>query len=470
MMYNQRNKFNYSENKERGWVITIKLKKEKFNLDSFLNLPNPIVHKVIDDKNLFLAIKVPAWVVLDELESMLMSELINKKTLREAIKSVALRSHLDPIELINVMKKLISTLYSKDFFNKMYEKSDNYVQNVRNLQFHLTNRCNLRCTHCYMNSGIAHYDEISLKEWKEIINQASQRYDSWFLTLTGGEPTLYDGYLEILKYAKAHGATTAMISNGTLLTKRKIDELNGILDHIQISLDGATEEVNDRVRGKGVFKKVVKTFKLLRDTDMRVGMNIVVMKSNTDDLRENLHNLIMDELQGMDVDLDLSSFVSEGRGINLTENVDPVTLTTTISHTAEHFINEDDWMPTPSYPRRNCGYGNTIDVYPNGDVSPCLTPRFIRGNFLKDGITNVFDWIEHGREQSMVDALPECKSCNLRYVCGGRCHLPSLTKGLGILQVSCSDAYKERMYKNLVRQYESTKLDTEIGNPVTTSN
>ncbi|RFA34184.1 hypothetical protein CAI16_12395 [Virgibacillus dokdonensis] len=307
-----------------------------------------------------------------------------------------------------------------------------------------------------MDSGLKHYDEITLEKWIAIIDEASHRYDKWFLSLTGGEPLMYKGHLDILKYAKEKGATTGMISNGILLNQNKVKDLDGILDHLQISLDGATAEVNDRIRGKGVFDKVVKRLKLLKNTNIRLGLNVVVMKSNAENLRENLHSFVMEELDGMDIDIDLSSFVSEGRGKDLAENVESEKFSSTISFTADHFVSEDDWMPTPSYPRRNCGYGNTLDIYPNGDVSPCLTPRFIRGNIINDEIQNVFNWIDNEREDSLVDRLPECKTCDLRHICGGGCHLATLTVGQGINQVECDDLYKERMLKNLVKQFEAT--------------
>ncbi|MFT0137232.1 radical SAM protein [Alcanivoracaceae bacterium MT1] len=436
----------------------IRLRKEKFELDRPIKLPFPIKQRIHQQKHLFIAVKVPTWVVLDEEKAFIMTMLIKNHTLRETINTHSAKFKTSPETSMNKLQSLISLLYSKDFFNKSYIKSDQQVQKVRNLQFHLTNRCNLRCIHCYMDSGVKHYDEISIPQWKDIIDEASSRYEKWFLSLTGGEPLVYQGYSEILKYAKEKGATTGMISNGTLLSKRKIEELDGILDHLQISLDGATEEVNDRIRGKGVFRKVVQNLNLLRETNIRIGLNVVVMKSNANNLKENLHKLIKEELGGMNIDIDLSSFVSEGRGIDLKEDIEPTHFSSTISYTAEHFIKEDEWMPTPSYPRRNCGYGNTIDIYPNGDVSPCLTPRFIRGNLLKEGISTVFNSIDIEHNESMVDRLPECKSCDLRYICGGRCHLTSLSKGEGIQQVDCDDLYKERMFKNLIKQFEATTI------------
>lgn len=437
-------------------MIEIKLRKKKFELDSNLSLPTPITHRVIDNKHLFIAVKVPSWLVLNDEYAFLMNLLIDNYSLRDSIKKFAERYNTTFDKSLYKLQKLISLLYAKDFFNKSYIKSDQQVQQVRNIQFHLTNRCNLRCIHCYMDSGVKHYDEITISQWKSIIDEASSRYGRWFLSLTGGEPLMYKGHVEILRYAKEKGATTGMISNGTLLTPRKIVELEEVLDHLQISLDGATEEVNDRIRGTGVFKRVVNNLKLLRDTNIRIGLNVTVMKSNADDIKENLHRLIKEELGGMNIDIDLSSFVSEGRGRNLRENLEQAQFSSTLSYTAEHFVQEDSWMPTPSYPRRNCGYGNTIDVYPNGDVSPCLTPIFIRGNLIKDGIKNVFDAIDYEREDSMVDKLPECKKCDLRYICGGRCHLSTLRKGAGIQQVDCDDIYKNRMFKNLIKQFEVT--------------
>lgn len=439
-------------------VRKIKLKKERFDLDNSLKLPFPIKHRKYDKKHLFIAVNVPTWIVLDSEDAFIMNLLVSGQTLRETIQQFSTNFNISPETSLKKLQKLISLLYTKDFFNKSYIQSDQQVQMVRNLQFHLTNKCNLRCIHCYMDSGVKHYDEMTINQWKEIIDKASLRYGRWFLSLTGGEPLVYQGYLDILKYAKDKGATTGMISNGTLLTPKKVEELDGVLDHLQISLDGATEEVNDRIRGKGVFNKVIENLKLLKETNIRLGLNVVVMKSNADDLRDNLHNLVKEKLGGMDIDLDLSSFVSEGRGINISENIEPTHFSSTISYTAEHFVKEDDWMPTPSYPRRNCGYGNTLDIYPNGDISPCLTPRFIRGNLIKDGIENVFNWIDIEHQESMVDILPECKTCDLRYICGGRCHLSTLKKGLGIKQVNCDDSYKERMFKNLIKQFEATTI------------
>lgn len=435
----------------------MKYKKQTFDMDKFLELPTPVTHHVIDDKNLYIAVNVPTWVVLNDIDALILDCFINKMTIRNTIKKVSESENMNWDEAFTRVKKLISLLYAKDFFNKSYASNDHEVKRVRNIQFHLTNKCNLRCIHCYMDSGITRYEEVSVEKWKEVIDRAAARYGEIFLSLTGGEPLLYKGYLEILRFAKeSKGASTGMISNGMLLDENKIKELEKYLDNIQISLDGATAAVNDRIRGKGVFNRVTQSLRMLGNSKIRVGLNIVVMKSNAKDIEENLYSYIKNELNDMEIDLDLSSFVSEGRGRDLSENVKPMDFASTLSYTAEHFVEEDSWMPTPSYPRRSCGYGNTIDVYPNGDVSPCLTPRFIRGNLFKDGIDNVLDWIDAEREQSMVDALPECKTCDLRYICGGRCHLGTLREGNGISQVDCSEDYKRRMRNNLIKQFEVT--------------
>jgi len=166
---------------------------------------------------------------------------------------------------------------------------------------------------------------------------------------------------------------------------------------------------------------------------------------------------IVRELGEGTVDIDFSNYVSEGRGKFHDGNVDNLSFKKNLVSTADQFTG-NKWMPLPSYPRRNCGYGNSLAFYANGDVSPCLSPRFIRGNVKKNGIQSVFDWVLSERENSFVDRLPECKTCDLRYVCGGRCHLKTLTKGLGISQVECPDSYKEALYNNLVKHFEAGQL------------
>jgi len=119
-----------------------------------------------------------------------------------------------------------------------------------------------------------------------------------------------------------------------------------------------------------------------------------------------------------------------------------------IKNMATKFL-EDGWQPTALTKQRNCGFGQAYAIYANGDVSPCLSPIFIAGNINDDGAEDVFRRIVGKSAKSDVDRLPLCKTCDLRYICGGGCHLPQLKNNLEIAQNECSAEFRSKYYERL---------------------
>src|SRR4030043_899574 len=97
------------------------------------------------------------------------------------------------------------------------------------IQWHLTERCNLRCRHCYQGRGKVR--EIAVGEVKREIDGATQMFQAWeeehgikvapSIHFTGGEPFLYRGLLDVIAYSKAKGYGVAMMTNGCLITKER---------------------------------------------------------------------------------------------------------------------------------------------------------------------------------------------------------------------------------------------------------
>ena len=74
----------------------------------------------------------------------------------------------------------------------------------------------------------------------------------------GGEPFLRDDFLDLLAYAQRAGITTCVSTNGTLLDDDLVERLaamDGL--YLQVSLDGATPETNDAIRGAGTFARIL---------------------------------------------------------------------------------------------------------------------------------------------------------------------------------------------------------------------
>lgn len=118
----------------------------------------------------------------------------------------------------------------------------------------ITSRCNLRCLHCYNESGELK-NEIDFKTFKKLVDEFPTKPT---ITISGGEPLTHPQIWEMLEYCKDKVTIdSVMITNGTLITKeiaRKITE-SGI--GIQISLNGINAEQHDSICGKGNYERTL---------------------------------------------------------------------------------------------------------------------------------------------------------------------------------------------------------------------
>lgn len=136
----------------------------------------------------------------------------------------------------------------------------------------LTNRCNLRCSHCYqwnkdgyhhnMNHEEQNQDidfEIVRKIFKETKKVKSRLY------IWGGEPLIYKEFTKIIDLLKEDPRETTICTNGILIEKY-LNDLAGISENLEffIGVEGFEEE-HDTIRGKGVFKKVFDGINLMTE-------------------------------------------------------------------------------------------------------------------------------------------------------------------------------------------------------------
>jgi len=164
------------------------------------------------------------------------------------------------------------------------------------IQWHLTERCNLRCAHCYQ--GPRRPAEMTPDEVKHEIDGATEMFQAWeseygilvspSIHFTGGEPLLYQGLWDVLTYAKAKGFGVAMMSNGCLITKEDAEKIFGIgVSDVQISLEGPSE-LHESIRGKDSFSKAAKGVQNLLLAGNRVSANVTLSRLNVDTIEETV--------------------------------------------------------------------------------------------------------------------------------------------------------------------------------------
>ncbi|HMK66280.1 MAG TPA: radical SAM protein, partial [Thermodesulfobacteriota bacterium] len=156
------------------------------------------------------------------------------------------------------------------------------------IQWHLTERCNLRCRHCYQEGRS--FQELSLSEILGTIEEVAEMITAWSdsyglsfspsFTVTGGEPFLRADLFDILEAMKQKGFELFLLSNGVLIDRDKADRLSQLgVKGVQVSLEGP-KEIHETIRGAGSFSASLEGIGHLVATGIPVTVNMTLSKLN----------------------------------------------------------------------------------------------------------------------------------------------------------------------------------------------
>jgi len=150
-----------------------------------------------------------------------------------------------------------------------------------------TQRCNLKCVHCYAQSEDRNYPgEMSTEEAKVMIDDLAE-FGAPVLLFSGGEPTIRKDLVELMHHAKSKGMRVVISTNGTLITAERAKNYAEVgLSYVGVSLDGG-RETHDEFRGlEGSFDKAVEGIRNSRDAGIKVGLRMTINKRNWRDIPE----------------------------------------------------------------------------------------------------------------------------------------------------------------------------------------
>ncbi len=162
------------------------------------------------------------------------------------------------------------------------------------IQWHLTERCNLKCAHCYQSGTCK--DEVPSSEIKRVIGEVKEMIDAWedaydlsfslSYNITGGEPFLRADLLDVLGEISGTRGDVYLLTNGTLVTS---DKAKGLAAHgvrgVQVSIEGP-EKIHDQIRGRGNFSKALRGVEHLLETGIIVTLNATLSRINGDHLMD----------------------------------------------------------------------------------------------------------------------------------------------------------------------------------------
>ncbi|MDR2700269.1 MAG: radical SAM protein [Nitrososphaerota archaeon] len=322
-----------------------------------------------------------------------------------------------------------------------------------------THKCNLRCKHCYSNSGEEGEEELTTKQALAVVDQLVDAHVT-ALAFSGGEPLTRKDFFQIAHHAADRGLYVSLASNGTLLSKENVQKLKEAkVNYVDISIDGATAKTHDEFRGvTGAFEKAIIGLKNCVDADICTCIATTVGKNNLSELPD-----IIDLAEQFKVErFTYFNFIPAGRGedyadqdltpqereevmrylLNRMSSGCKTTILATapqLARVAAQYQSSSDTddvtlalahMQTVKVTKKavplgefigGCGAGRLYcSISPQGDIRPCVFLPINVGNIKTQTFKNI--WLNaplFNAFRNRSNLKGSCNKCKYKFICGG---------------------------------------------------
>lgn len=268
------------------------------------------------------------------------------------------------------------------------------VPSLRYLELQITDRCNLRCRHCYLADG--QNQDLSFEKIEEILKEFEE-IQGLRLLLSGGEPLLHPHFWKINEILRNYDFRSVLLSNGTLITKEVAKRLR--VHEVQVSLDGM-KEGHESLRGQGTFEKALQAIDYLQEANIQVSIATMIHRKNL---------------------VEFDSLASLIQSKNIGEwNVDLPCIAGRLEE------NRDFWVaPSEAGQFLQYGYGGGLHsseknatcgvhlcaILPNGNVSKCGLFNQEPVGSIDEGLRVCWDQIPRIPLRDLTCNCPELKEC-----------------------------------------------------------
>ncbi|AZR74461.1 hypothetical protein BBF96_14340 [Anoxybacter fermentans] len=294
----------------------------------------------------------------------------------------------------------------------------------------LTRQCPLICRHCYNSAGYSMKDEMNFEEVLIVLKKL-QEMGANKLFITGGEPTIRQDFINILDEISKRFFVATVATSGYMFTPEFVEKIKNYKNIAwQISIDGM-EKTHNIIRGRSdSFERANFAIKSLKKYKLPVVISFTLNPLN----RNEMESVIQYGKKMGVVQVLIGRTMKMGRAINenwsynfneFKEIEEEINRLKSIYETENFFIgkNEEGVLLDKVKEQQNCGAGYiSINILPNGDVTPCTAFNYLLGNLVTDEIDDIFA----SKKVLMLKNLKSptknlCGSCELLDTCDG-CH------------------------------------------------
>lgn len=310
------------------------------------------------------------------------------------------------------------------------------------LTWELTYACNLSCVHCLSSSGMRDPQELTTNQWMAFLDELAH-LQVFYVNIGGGEPTTRSDFWDLIDYSVGKGIGVKFSTNGSRITPERAAGLAATeyID-VQVSIDGASAEINDRIRGVGSFETALRALENLKTAGfVNPKISVVVTRENTYQLDE--FAALADRYGAT---LRLTRLRPSGRGIDVWEELRPNLeqqrfLYDWLIDRGDSVLTGDSFFHLSPYgqslPGLNmCGAGRVVClVDPVGDVYACpfaIHESFRAGNIRDDGFSQVWRSSDLFRDLRNSTLGQTCETCSASSVCRGGCMAAKFFTGMSL--------------------------------------
>ncbi|MBF0464058.1 MAG: radical SAM protein [Nitrospirae bacterium] len=301
------------------------------------------------------------------------------------------------------------------------------------VSWNLTHGCNLSCPHCYMDAGCRSAGELTTAQAKEVVDALALVNPAMMIVLTGGEPLLRDDICDIVGYCSDAGFITVLGTNGTLLNKEKLVQLQRAgLKGIGVSIDSTKPESHNAFRNfKGAWELSIECLKAAKELSIETQLDVTLTDENYTEIGDFTELAVSLGARA----LNFFFLVCTGRAMRTFISVQHYdaaiqelvgrskteTRTMVRARCAPHIyrVLHEDGVRLPEGTRGCLAGRSYMRIDPVGNVTPCPYMEESVGNVKDTSIEKL--WADSQKLQTLRDGEygGRCGRCEFTEICGG---------------------------------------------------
>ena len=388
----------------------------------------------------------PNWLATNASGSSILERFDGKRSFGEIVNQYAVDAgyefakawqHVETVTLDALRQKY---LQSEITSQELYSGRAPYLEEepLREVWLHTNNSCNLTCRHCLVSSGPDGDPGLPTAKLLELIQETrtlgAKRY-----FFTGGEPFIRKDIFELIDAVLADPeAELAILTNGLLFRDSYIEALQALDTsrlRLQISLDGSRPEINDPIRGRGSFERIVDGIRTAVAAGLPATVTTAIAEANATDvprvtrlvasLGVNNHHLLWLHKRGR------ADAEGEDKTPTVALVIDVVREAARVAGEVGIVVDNCESIKSrllsSTHSKRDLAAAciSSLCIYSDGNVYPSASMANVKelclGSVHEQSLEQIWQKSDVAQEfrRATVATKELCKDCSLKFLCGG---------------------------------------------------